>query len=544
MTTVNEDSPKQDLVIFVPVHKNYVYLSHMIETVKSSRYNIKFYIVNNGSDYDTNRYCKILQRRENFTVEHHKEALGVSRVWNRCLDIAIEKGYELVVITNSDILFHKSCIDLVVRHLENNPDQIISCPVDIKKVQDVVSIYPFLEETEMNKFTYDKDRVNYFKDIVDSINLNQPDPAPIADIIDYSCFAVRPKKLVETVGYFDENFLPAYWEDTDMHWRLAAKGIKSFSILNAPMLHISSRSLKEGGFKNDAYNPNAFYFIKKFDTQFRQNQIIKDSFGKFITVRTFSATDPYDAFAKKNWGQIYDCFVFEGDLDLLELRLQVLSEIVDFFVIVESSIDAEGKAKPLYLKENRERFLKYLPKIKRLIVQDLKDAKTPKDRDALLTRALLNGLKNAKPSDMIILSDIAEIPEPRKIQEFRLMDCTKVLTHKELVEKVNLARDGEQIEGSRFCSLKVLDENHNNDLASLRTATGFVVKNGGWVVRRDTNIDILKAVKAEEIKPVPLDHRHWLALREGGVPDSLIWNSEQLKHKGSRWVDGTFEVEE
>lgn len=34
---------------------------------------------------------------------------------------------------------------------------------------------------------------------------------------------------------------------------------------------------------------------------------------------------------------IYDCFVFFNELDLLDLRLNILNEIVDKFVLVEGT---------------------------------------------------------------------------------------------------------------------------------------------------------------------------------------------------------------
>ena len=43
---------------------------------------------------------------------------------------------------------------------------------------------------------------------------------------------------------------------------------------------------------------------------------------------------------------IYDCFQFFDEEHILDLRLNILHEFIDFFVIVESTIDHQGKPNP------------------------------------------------------------------------------------------------------------------------------------------------------------------------------------------------------
>lgn len=57
---------------------------------------------------------------------------------------------------------------------------------------------------------------------------------------------------------------------------------------------------------------------------------------------------------------IYDCFIFFNELDLLELRLNELSDIVDKFVLVEGTKTFQGDDKPLYFEENKDRFKEYI----------------------------------------------------------------------------------------------------------------------------------------------------------------------------------------
>ena len=60
---------------------------------------------------------------------------------------------------------------------------------------------------------------------------------------------------------------------------------------------------------------------------------------------------------------IFDCFTFFNELELLELRLELLSTVVDRFIIVEASKTHSGLGKPFYFEENRARFSRFEDKI-------------------------------------------------------------------------------------------------------------------------------------------------------------------------------------
>ena len=49
--------------------------------------------------------------------------------------------------------------------------------------------------------------------------------------------------------------------------------------------------------------------------------------------------------------KIYDCFIFNDELDLLELRLKFLEDTVDYFVLVESERTLSGKTFKLSIKQ-------------------------------------------------------------------------------------------------------------------------------------------------------------------------------------------------
>ena len=110
--------------------------------------------------------------------------------------------------------------------------------------------------------------------------------------------------------------------------------------------------------------------------------------------------------------KIIDCFIFYNELELLESRLEELYDIVDFFILVEGVLTFTGNSKPLFYKENKNRFHKYNDKIIHLIVEDFPSTNNPWDREHYQRRYIHQGIKQLSlcPEDIIIISDVDEIP--------------------------------------------------------------------------------------------------------------------------------------
>jgi beta-1,4-mannosyl-glycoprotein beta-1,4-N-acetylglucosaminyltransferase len=104
---------------------------------------------------------------------------------------------------------------------------------------------------------------------------------------------------------------------------------------------------------------------------------------------------------------IYDCFLFNDELDLLELRLNFLHETVGKFVLVESTRTLSGKTKPLHYENNKSRFEKYAAQIIHLVapVNDL----PAWDYEYFQRNYFKYGLAHCKDNDIIFISDADEI---------------------------------------------------------------------------------------------------------------------------------------
>jgi beta-1,4-mannosyl-glycoprotein beta-1,4-N-acetylglucosaminyltransferase len=122
--------------------------------------------------------------------------------------------------------------------------------------------------------------------------------------------------------------------------------------------------------------------------------------------------------------KIIDCFMFYNELDMLKFRLEHLNDIVDYFVIAESTVTHQNKEKKLYFEDNKHLFSKYLDKIIHVIVDDMPLGDTSADnwlREQHQRISLIRGIKqlDLKNNDIIMLSCCDEIPNNELVKEIK-----------------------------------------------------------------------------------------------------------------------------
>ena len=116
---------------------------------------------------------------------------------------------------------------------------------------------------------------------------------------------------------------------------------------------------------------------------------------------------------------IYDCFSFFNELDLLEIRLNVLKDVVDRFVLVEAGETHSGRPKPLYYKENEARFAAFKDKIVYVGIERFPETCTTDwARENYQRNAIAQGLRDARDDDVVLISDLDEIPRPELISKY------------------------------------------------------------------------------------------------------------------------------
>lgn len=119
---------------------------------------------------------------------------------------------------------------------------------------------------------------------------------------------------------------------------------------------------------------------------------------------------------------LVDTFMFYNEFDILELRLEVLDEYVDRFVLVEAEVNHVGGSKELFFEKNKDRYSKWLHKITHIIVTADESPKddNPWAREKFQRECILRGLDGVPNESIVMVSDVDEIPNLAKIQFERL----------------------------------------------------------------------------------------------------------------------------
>jgi len=125
--------------------------------------------------------------------------------------------------------------------------------------------------------------------------------------------------------------------------------------------------------------------------------------------------------------KIFDCFMYFDEEVVVDVRLNTLDEFVDYFVIVESKFTHKGDRREL--RFNHKKFEKFKDKII-YVIDDQIYSKTekinPEDNEGEKSRKyifnaayrengqrnlIIKGLSGAKNEDLILISDVDEIPK-------------------------------------------------------------------------------------------------------------------------------------
>ncbi len=120
---------------------------------------------------------------------------------------------------------------------------------------------------------------------------------------------------------------------------------------------------------------------------------------------------------------IYDCFTFSEERLLLEERIKYLSGVVDVFVIVEARLTHQGDPRDLVFPTMQSRLTRYKSQILYIVVDDF-PVGDAWGRENNQRNAILQGLASAKGDDLVIVSDVDEIPNRDVLIELKALGAT------------------------------------------------------------------------------------------------------------------------
>ena len=209
--------------------------------------------------------------------------------------------------------------------------------------------------------------------------------------------------------------------------------------------------------------------------------------------------------------KIFDCFMYFDEDLILDLRLNTLNKFIDYFVIVESIYNHKGEKRKL--KFNINKFKKFNKKIIYLIhnqipseIKQIKknDSEHEKNtkyifnaifRENSQRNYILKGLRKAKDNDIILISDVDEIPNLKKVNFKTLKDKLIFFKQEMFYYKFNLKLPNYNWIGTKSCKKKYLKNPQwlrnikDRKYPFYRLDTFFsdkkftnadIIKNGGW----------------------------------------------------------------
>ena len=170
--------------------------------------------------------------------------------------------------------------------------------------------------------------------------------------------------------------------------------------------------------------------------------------------------------------KIYDCFMYFDEDVILDLRLNILNPFIDYFVIVESTFNHKGEKRKLKFDINK--YKKFENKIIYLIF-DKEPSGIEKvfdtDNEGEVSRKLIlnaasrengqrnfisKGLERANEKDIILISDVDEIPNLEKINWNTIKDQIVLFKQDMFYYKLNLRLPDLIWSGSKACRKKYL----------------------------------------------------------------------------------------
>ena len=264
---------------------------------------------------------------------------------------------------------------------------------------------------------------------------------------------------------------------------------------------------------------------------------------------------------------IYDCFMYCDEDLLLDLRLNFLNKYVKKFVITEATYTHNGSKKKLRFDINK--FSKFKDKISYIIVDkepekifNLVDGESREKRgeklilngmarDYFQRENLAKGLQDVSEEDLILISDLDEIPNLEEVNFSNIKNNIIIFEQKMFYYKLNLHYKDFKWQGTKgtkskyFLSPQWLRNIKGKKYPKWRLDTWFskkkysnlfFIENGGW------HFTCLKT--PEELEKKLLNFAHHYEFEESGlkindlkklINEKRVMYDHNIDQKGYKW---------
>lgn len=213
------------------------YSKQTIDSIKT-KYPYEIIFIDNGSTDGTKEW---LNTRTDIISYKDPENSGVAACWNLGIKRAMEDGCSLFLVLNNDLILSPTTVDNLVEKMGTGK-YVMATGVNqqegLEKPQDMMEKYVEYDESELDN--------------------EHPD---------FSCFMIN-KNTIDKIGWFDEHYYIAYFEDNSYHARIVLSGEKAVSCGSAIYYHFASKTVQENDYLKpivaEAFRGNKKYFIKKW----------------------------------------------------------------------------------------------------------------------------------------------------------------------------------------------------------------------------------------------------------------------------------------
>ena len=170
--------------------------------------------------------------------------------------------------------------------------------------------------------------------------------------------------------------------------------------------------------------------------------------------------------------KIYDCFMFYDEDLIADLRFNILNQYINEFVVVESKYTHSGEKRELLFNINN--YPNFKNKINYIVLEnepdtlekvyddDTEDKKNSKyimnalKRENYHRNEISKGLIKASPEDLILISDVDEIPNLSKLDLNKINNEIILFKQNFYYYKLNLKLEDMPWYGTKACKFKIL----------------------------------------------------------------------------------------
>lgn len=218
----------QSVGVVMPVLNCLKYTKQAVRSLVLSGHPYEIIVIDNASTDGTGAWFREVDR----PVHYLKQAknIGVAKSWNLGIKTAFERGHDLVFVINNDLVFAEDTFARLVR-CRNRGHEFVTVN-NVGDSPDCLRGYLRREITTR--------------------------------VPGFFGFLMGPD-VVERVGWFDEEYEQAYYEDLDFDERMKKDGIVPVCCIDAIVAHYGSRTRIEGGVNHEpAFSRNKARFQSKW----------------------------------------------------------------------------------------------------------------------------------------------------------------------------------------------------------------------------------------------------------------------------------------